>query len=167
MYYGSPFGNSLILPALWQGLWAATAALGIMIGAVSNGFLQDMFGRRCMFAVGGLVSAVGTAVAYVSADRDDVDARRGVLLAGKFVIGLSQGIMMSTCQTYVSEISPPRLRTILLGFYPFFIVSLCISTFLQSPRDRRLRAVVSFHTHTMTMLTVAACSDFPCRPSDK
>lgn len=33
------------------------------------------------------------------------------------------GIMMSTCQTYVSEISPPRLRTILLGFYPFFIVS--------------------------------------------
>jgi hypothetical protein len=34
------------------------------------------------------------------------------------------GISMSTCQTYVSEISPPKLRTILLGFYPFMIVSI-------------------------------------------
>ncbi|KXJ85381.1 general substrate transporter [Microdochium bolleyi] len=121
MFYGSPFGDQLILPALWQGLWTATAALGIMVGAVVNGLLQDLAGRKWMFSAGGLVSCVGTGVVYVSADHSDVEARRGILLVGKFIIGVAMGVMMSTCQTYVSEISPPRLRTILLGFYPFFI----------------------------------------------
>lgn len=157
MYYGSPFGDSLILPALWQGLWQATAALGIMIGAMSNGLLQDLIGRRYMFAVGGIVSAVGTAAAYVSADRDEVDARRGVLLAGKFVIGVSQGIMMSTCQTYVSEISPPRLRTVLLGFYPFFIVSLFYSHLVSPPlpfsKNSRVGAPVLSNPSAAHMLT--------------
>ncbi len=59
MSFGSPFGQELILPALWQGLWQAFAAMGIMVGALGNGMLQDMFGRKIMFAVGGSISAVG------------------------------------------------------------------------------------------------------------
>ncbi|KAI7769623.1 hypothetical protein LZL87_003113 [Fusarium oxysporum] len=119
--FGSPFGETFILPALWQGLWQAFSAMGIMAGAASNGFLQDRFGRKIMFGVGGLISAVGTAVTFVSGNPETVEQRRGVLLVGKFFIGLAMGISMSTCQTYVSEISPPKLRTILLGFYPFMI----------------------------------------------
>ncbi|KAL9567770.1 hypothetical protein ACKAV7_008073 [Fusarium commune] len=119
--FGSPFGETSILPALWQGLWQAFSAMGIMAGAASNGFLQDRFGRKIMFGVGGLISAVGTAVTFVSGNPETVEQRRGVLLVGKFFIGLAMGISMSTCQTYVSEISPPKLRTILLGFYPFMI----------------------------------------------
>jgi MFS family permease len=60
MYYGSYFGEALILPAMWQGLWSAMNSLGIMIGASSNGFLQDKFGRRPMFFVGGVIAAIGT-----------------------------------------------------------------------------------------------------------
>ncbi|KAH7481082.1 hypothetical protein FOMA001_g8732 [Fusarium oxysporum f. sp. matthiolae] len=119
--FGSPFGETFILPALWQGLWQAFSAMGIMAGAASNGFLQDRFGRKIMFGVGGLISAVGTAITFVSGNPETVEQRRGVLLVGKFFIGLAMGISMSTCQTYVSEISPPKLRTILLGFYPFMI----------------------------------------------
>ncbi|KAL4867034.1 general substrate transporter [Aspergillus spectabilis] len=119
--FGEPYGDSFILPALWQGVWQALNAFGIMVGAAGNGSLQDRFGRRVMFFVGGVVSAVGAAITFVASEADSVDGRRGVLLLGKFVIGVSMGIMMSTCQTYVSEISPPRLRTILLGFYPFLI----------------------------------------------
>jgi MFS family permease len=59
MYYGSPFGEEMILPALWQGLWQAFNAMGIMTGAFGNGFLQDRFGRKIMFSVGGAISAVG------------------------------------------------------------------------------------------------------------
>lgn len=147
MYFGSPFGQDMILPALWQGLWQAFAAMGIMTGAFSNGALQDRFGRKIMFLVGGSVSAVGensapsrnqniqdknanadvlhpaTAIAFVSSNPESVDTRRGILLLAKFILGIAMGIMMSSCQTYVSEISPARLRTVLLGFYPFFIVS--------------------------------------------
>lgn len=49
----------MILPALWQGLWQAFAAIGIMVGAVSNGALQDKFGRKIMLLSGGSVSTVG------------------------------------------------------------------------------------------------------------
>ncbi|EWG40986.1 hypothetical protein FVEG_03190 [Fusarium verticillioides 7600] len=84
-------------------------------------FLQDRFGRKIMFGVGGVISAVGTAITFVSGNPETVEQRRGVLLVGKFFIGLAMGVSMSTCQTYVSEISPPKLRTILLGFYPFMI----------------------------------------------
>jgi predicted MFS family arabinose efflux permease len=44
---------------LWQGLWQGLNAFGIMCGAASNGVLQDMFGRKVMFFVGGAISAVG------------------------------------------------------------------------------------------------------------
>ncbi|KAH6662932.1 general substrate transporter [Plectosphaerella plurivora] len=121
IYFGAPFDGGLILPALWQGLWAAFAAMGIMLGASSNGFFMDKFGRRIMFAVGGTISAVGVAITFVSSDLSDPEQRRGILLLGKFIIGISMGIMMSTCQTYVSEISSPKLRTVLLGLYPFII----------------------------------------------
>ncbi len=60
----------------------------------------------------------------MSSNPESVDTRRGILLLAKFILGIAMGIMMSSCQTYVSEISPPRLRTLLLGLYPFFIVSL-------------------------------------------
>jgi predicted MFS family arabinose efflux permease len=63
MYFGSPFGDGLILPALWQSLWQAFSAIGIMVGAVSNGMLQDKFGRKIMFLVGGSISAVGESAA--------------------------------------------------------------------------------------------------------
>jgi MFS family permease len=72
-----------------------------------------------------------TAIAFVSANPESVETRRGILLLAKFILGMSMGIMMSSCQTYVSEISPPRLRTVLLGFYPFFIVSRAVSLALE------------------------------------
>ena len=59
MLYGSYFGDALILPAMWQGLWSAMNSLGIMIGAATNGPLQDRFGRQPMFFVGGIISAIG------------------------------------------------------------------------------------------------------------
>ncbi len=59
MSFGSPFGQEMILPALWQGLWQAFSAMGIMTGAFGNGVLQDRFGRKIMFSVGGTISAVG------------------------------------------------------------------------------------------------------------
>ena len=60
---------------------------------------------------------------FVSPDLGGLEARRGLLLAAKIILGIGMGILMSTCQTYVSEIASPRLRTILLGLFPLFVVS--------------------------------------------
>ncbi|KAG7104633.1 General alpha-glucoside permease like protein [Verticillium longisporum] len=87
----------MILPALRQGLWQGLNAIEIMIGAASNGVVMDRFGRKIMFALS--VNFGRTALVYVSSNVGGVDSRRGVLLAGKFVIGLGMDILMSTCQT--------------------------------------------------------------------
>ncbi|KAG7130481.1 General alpha-glucoside permease like protein [Verticillium longisporum] len=112
-------GAITVLPMFFHYLRGLNA-IEIMIGAASNGVVMDRFGRKIMFALS--VNFGRTALVYVSSNVGGVDSRRGVLLAGKFVIGLGMDILMSTCQTYVSEISPPRLRTVLLGVYAFFIV---------------------------------------------
>jgi SP family general alpha glucoside:H+ symporter-like MFS transporter len=61
---------------------------------------------------------------YTSGMPGDVTHRRIEFLFGKIIVGISCGVLMSTCQTYISEISPKSLRGLLLGLYPFTLVSL-------------------------------------------
>jgi SP family general alpha glucoside:H+ symporter-like MFS transporter len=62
------------------------------------------------------------AILYVSDHGSSVEHRRGVFLGGKIILGLSLGILNTTCQTYISEIAPPRLRGPLLSIFTFFLV---------------------------------------------
>jgi MFS family permease len=91
-----------------------------MVGAVAGGLFQDRFGRRVSLAVGSFLCAVGVAVCFVSNRNDDIDARRGIFLAGKGFQGGAIGMVMATVQTHMSEILPPNLRGPVLAFFPIF-----------------------------------------------
>ncbi|KAH7130188.1 general substrate transporter [Dendryphion nanum] len=117
--FGEPYNGQLILPALWQGLWTAFIQIGIMMGAALSGPFQDKFGRRHAFALGGIISALGTAMAFTSPDLKTLLARRVLFLFSKLITGMGIGILMTTCQTYISDISPVKLRGALLAFFPF------------------------------------------------
>ncbi|PHH90894.1 hypothetical protein CDD83_2313 [Cordyceps sp. RAO-2017] len=71
-------------------------------------------------ALGSLLSAAAVAVSYVSNLPGDLGQRRGVFLAGKGFQGAAIGMVMTTTQTYMSEIVPPVLRGPLLAFFPIF-----------------------------------------------
>ena len=60
MTYGEMYKGELILPAMWQSLWMAFIQFGIMVGAFGNGFMQDRFGRKISYAVGGTIAGIGT-----------------------------------------------------------------------------------------------------------
>jgi SP family general alpha glucoside:H+ symporter-like MFS transporter len=45
-----------------------------------------------------------------------------VFLGGKNLLGIALGMLNSTCQTYISEIAPPRIRGPLLSIFTFFLV---------------------------------------------
>ena len=62
------------------------------------------------------------AIAFVSNLPADIDGRRSVFLAGKAVQGGAIGMMMTTTQTYMSEISPPGLRGPILALFPIFLM---------------------------------------------
>ncbi|KAG4442460.1 hypothetical protein IFR05_002062 [Cadophora sp. M221] len=119
--YGELYNGQLILPAKWQSLWTAFVQFGIMLGAFCNGFIQDKFGRRVAYILGGVITAIGTVLAYTSADVASLDGRRLAFFFAKLIIGVGMGMLMSACQTYVSEVSPPRLRGALLGFFAFVV----------------------------------------------
>ncbi|KAK9319655.1 major facilitator superfamily domain, general substrate transporter [Lipomyces orientalis] len=112
--FGTPHGSSLIIPALWLALWNAFIQAGVIIGSAINGPIADRIGRRLSFAIGGSISTL---------DRgSDVGRRRGTFLAGKIILGVALGILNSTCQTYIAEVAPRKLRGPLLSFFTFFMV---------------------------------------------
>lgn len=118
--YGRQLGDRYIVPSMWMGLWNAVTPLGIMVGAVIAGWLQDRVGRRWSLSISSLASAVGVAMIYTSHLLDDVDSRRGQFLAGKLFQGVAIGSLLCTTQTYMSEVLPPSLRGSVLAFFPVF-----------------------------------------------
>lgn len=108
-------------------------AAGIMLGAITNGYVQDRFGRRLSFSLGGVIATVGIAICYVSDRRDLLGDRRSAFLGGKIVLGCGLGIFQSTSQTYISEIAPARIRGPLLSSYTF--MGVCLNDGLLYSRD--------------------------------
>ncbi|KAF2083753.1 general substrate transporter [Saccharata proteae CBS 121410] len=108
--FGTEVNGEFLIPAYWQSLWNAVAQIGTMIGAGSAGTLQDRLGRRLSFFTGAIISVIGVSLVYVSSSP-------GLFLVGKTINGAGVGICLTTGQTYVSEISPTRIRGVMLGAY--------------------------------------------------
>jgi MFS family permease len=87
-----------------------------MIGAALAGPIQEFGGRRASLITGAIVSAAGVAVVYTS-------HTPGVFLGGKMINGVGLGICLTTGQTYISEITPLKIRGIALSLFTFCMVS--------------------------------------------
>ncbi|KAL3454872.1 general substrate transporter [Aspergillus insuetus] len=120
--FGTPHGSMLIIPAMWLALWNAFIQVGVMLGSALNGPLTDRLGRRVTFGAAGCISSLAVGIVYISDRSGDVDQRRGVFLAGKIILGLALGMLNSTCQTYISEVAPQKLRGPLLSFFTLFML---------------------------------------------
>ncbi|KAJ5553963.1 maltose permease Mal61 [Penicillium frequentans] len=110
--FGQATASGYVIPAWWQSLWNALPQLSCMLGAWGIGHFSDWFGRRPCFFLAGLISSAGVALLYI-ADTSPI------FLAGKIVNGFALGMALATGQSYVSEISPMKLRGILLSAYSF------------------------------------------------
>ncbi|KAH7161060.1 maltose permease MAL61 [Dactylonectria macrodidyma] len=119
--FGQLSGETFILPALWLGLWNAFVQIGIMAGAAANSIFIDKFGRRLGFVLGGVIGTAAVGAIYAADDMESLSGKRGVFLLGKTILGVSLGVLLSTSQTYVSEVAPTRLRGPLLASYTFFM----------------------------------------------
>ncbi|KIW32402.1 uncharacterized protein PV07_03951 [Cladophialophora immunda] len=140
--YGRELDDRHIIPSMWMGLWNAVSPIGIMIGSIIAGWLQDRVGRRPTLALGSLLSAAGVAIIYCSHFLDVLDSRRGTFLAAKLIQGLAIGSLLCTTQTYLSEILPPKLRGSVMAFFPVFtllgqlIGAVVVYTSLDYPGNR-------------------------------
>lgn len=132
-----------------------------MFGAIAGGALQDRSGRRLSLALGSITSSIGVALVYVSCDTGA--SKQGVFFTGKFVQGLTIGVVVTVTQTYMSETLPSVLRGPIIAFFPiFFLLGQLISAVIvllvdDVPGERSYRlCIISMWPFSAITAVVAA-----------
>jgi sugar porter (SP) family MFS transporter len=104
------------LSALEVGFVTSSLLVGCMIGALGCARLADRIGRRGLVVAAGAVFGVGCLVAAVAPNL-------GIIVTGRFVMGLAVGALSMTVPIYLSEIAPARVRGALSGLNQLMISS--------------------------------------------
>jgi MFS family permease len=118
--FGESFEDRLIIPKTWLALWAISTNIGLMAGALLAGWVQDRIGRRWTLTITSLICSVSVAICYISDLPQSIDARRGIFFLAKTVQGFAIGGIMTTTQTWLSEVLPTALRGPLMAVFPIF-----------------------------------------------
>lgn len=108
----------MIVPAMWLGIWAAASPIGIMMGAMIAGLVQEKTGRRICLILGSLIGILGIVTCFGSSYVSALGCRRIIFLIGKFVEGICSGMVICTTQTYVAEIVPHVLHGAAFALFP-------------------------------------------------
>jgi sugar porter (SP) family MFS transporter len=98
-----------------KGFVVSTALIGCIVGALCTGKPGDIYGRRAMLKVMGLLfllSMIGTGLAQ----------NLWVFIFSRFIGGIAVGGASVLSPVYISEISPPKLRGRLVATTQFAIV---------------------------------------------
>src|SRR6185437_15353936 len=108
-----------------QGLTVSIALIGTVIGSLVGGYPCDRWGRKTtlyIIAILYLLSSLGTALA----------ADWYLFLAFRFLGGLGVGASSVTAPIYISEISPPSKRGMLVGLFQFNVVFGIVISYLSN-----------------------------------
>jgi MFS family permease len=90
------------------GAIVSTYSAGNVIGGVGSGFINNKFGRRFAMTVASLLAILGASIQAASNGA-------AMMIAGRIIAGLATGVLLSTMPIYISEISPPEKRGMLVG----------------------------------------------------
>ena len=84
-------------------LSVTSSLIGYIIGALANSTIADKWGRKLSLTVSVAVFSVGTILAAISTNVTE-------LIIFRFIAGLGIGAEIAAVTTYISELSPARLR---------------------------------------------------------
>ncbi|KAI7906785.1 uncharacterized protein BX663DRAFT_548926 [Cokeromyces recurvatus] len=84
-------------------LVVGATTFGAIFGGFFSGLLSDRFGRRILVIVSSVIFIAGALLISLARNY-------GVLLFGRFVVGLAVGIASMIVPVYVSELSPKHIR---------------------------------------------------------
>jgi len=101
MVFGQSYEDRWIIPASWYSVWQISSNIGLMLGAVLCGWLQDRIGRRWSLFASSMVVSVAAGMCYVSDLPAGIEAKRGVFFLAKTVQGFGVGGVMVTAQTWL------------------------------------------------------------------
>lgn len=104
--YAQTFG----VPASAIGVAVAAYGFTRMLGAMPAGQISDRMGRRPALAIGGLLSAVGNIWCAFAHDYPE-------FIVARLVAGAGAGMILTTGQVVLADISPPERRGRMISLY--------------------------------------------------
>lgn len=111
------------LSTLEQGWVVSSALVGAVIGAAVNGVLADIYGRKkviiataTIFAIGSLMCGFAPSVSW--------------LVFGRMILGLAIGMVNFVIPLYLSELSPQKVRGMLVSLYQLAITAGILFSYL-------------------------------------
>lgn len=99
-----------------QGFLVSAVLLGAFLGALLNGRVVDIFGRKKMIILSSVIFFVGSVLCAISKDFN-------MLYFSRLFVGLGVGIVTFVCPLYISEISPKENRGALVCLFQLAITA--------------------------------------------
>lgn len=104
------------LSALAKGFVASALMIGCLVGALVGGGMSDRYGRKPMLYASALLLAISAAGCAMLSNGATA------LVIYRFIGGLGVGVLSAVIPTYITEISPAKLRGTFVSFYQLFVV---------------------------------------------
>ncbi|CAG8429090.1 unnamed protein product [Penicillium salamii] len=89
---------------------------GALLGALVQAPLSNKFGRRVANAAGGIILTISGAIQAGSVNA-------GMFIAGRVICGVGSGMIFANTPVYMSEVSPPHTRGLLVGLHGVGVVT--------------------------------------------
>lgn len=100
--------NELHLSALWQGLIAASALIGVFIGGFLGGWITDKLGRKVLYLLD-LIAIIAFSVAQLWVESAIA------LFAMRLLLGIAVGADYPIATSFLTEFLPKKYRGILIS----------------------------------------------------
>ena len=100
----------------WKGLLTAMIELGALLGALNQGWVADKISRKYSIVAAVVIFLIGSALQTATVDY-------AMLTTARLIGGLGIGMLSMVAPLYISEISPPEVRSTLSVLEEFSIVT--------------------------------------------
>ena len=141
---------------VWEGLIAAGALFGILIGSPLGGWAGDKFGRKPLFMLDMGMFVIASTMQFFVGSMQFFIASPLQLLAVRLMMGIAIGAEYSVGWPLLSEFSPSRIRGRLMGltliaWYAGFMIAFVVGYLLDRYTNLGWRNILG----TSTFLAIA------------
>ena len=149
-----------ILSPFVQGWVVSSAIVGAVIGAAGNGILSDIYGRKKIIIATALIFIAGSVFSAVAPNV-------GCLIAARMLVGIAVGMVNFIVPIYLSEISPQKIRGMLVSLYQLAITAGILFSYLingiyaDSEYSWRLMMFSGIYPAVILLLGIIVLQDTP------